>query len=63
MKVLVVGAPGRLTNGSPRDQYRQGPDVGHWLWTVRIARADVAAFMLDQLHATEYLRQAVSLSY
>lgn len=55
--------PGALTNGRRRSVYQHGPKVGHWLWTVRISRADVAAFMLDQLHSTEYLRAAVGLAY
>lgn len=41
--------PGALNNGPRRGVFRQGPRVGHWLWTVGISRADVAAFMLDQL--------------
>jgi putative NADH-flavin reductase len=55
--------PGALTNGRKRGAYRQGPLVGHWLWTVRISRADVAAFMLDQLQSTEYLRAAPGVAY
>jgi hypothetical protein len=42
---------------------RHGPDVGSWLWTVRIARADVAAFMLDQLDDRTYVRRAVGISW
>jgi uncharacterized protein YbjT (DUF2867 family) len=45
----TIVRPGALTSRPGRGRYRQGPRVGHWLWTVRIARADVAAFMLDQL--------------
>lgn len=30
----------------------------HWLWTVRISRADVADFMLNQLSDDRYLRSA-----
>jgi putative NADH-flavin reductase len=54
--------PGALTNGPRRSRYRHGPRVGHWLWTVRISRADVAAFMLDQLEDTRYLRTAVGVA-
>ncbi len=54
--------PGALTNGPRRSRYRHGPRVGHWLWTVRISRADVAAFMLDQLEDARYLRTAVGVA-
>jgi hypothetical protein len=32
--------------------------VGSFLWTVRISRADVADFMLNQLSSDTYLRTA-----
>lgn len=51
----VIVRPGALTNGGKRGIYRHGPAVGHWLWTVRISRADVAAFMLEQLSDDAYL--------
>ena len=53
----IIVRPGALTNGSKRGTYRHG-QVGHWFWTVRISRADVAAFMLDQLGDTPYLRSS-----
>jgi putative NADH-flavin reductase len=53
----TIVRPGALTNGKPRGRYRHGPRVGNWLWTVRISRADIAAFMLDQLADDRYLRQ------
>jgi putative NADH-flavin reductase len=53
----IIVRPGVLTNGPRRGTYRHGR-VGHWLWTVRISRADVADFMLDQLGNTPYLRQS-----
>lgn len=55
--VFLYFMPGVLTNGPRRGTYRHG-QVGHRLWTVRISRADVAAFMLDQLMDTPYLRSA-----
>jgi uncharacterized protein YbjT (DUF2867 family) len=58
----TIVRPGALTNGPRRGRYRQGPRVGHWLWTVRIARADVAAFMLDQLTDIRYLRATVGIA-
>lgn len=59
----VIVRPGMLTNGKKRGAYRHGPQVGHWLWTVRISRADVAAFMLDQLTDDTYLRQTPGVSW
>ena len=53
----VIVRPGLLNNGEKRGRYRHGR-VGSFLWTVRISRADVAAFMLDQLESDTYLRAA-----
>jgi putative NADH-flavin reductase len=58
----TIVRPGMLTNGPQRGQYRHGSRVGHWLWTVRISRADVAAFMLDQLTDRRYVRAAVGVA-
>ena len=52
----IIVRPGALNNGEPRGVARRGRDVGSFLWTVRISRADVAAFMLDQLTHDTYLR-------
>jgi len=54
----VIVRPGVLTNGDKRGHTRQGSHVGSFLWTVRISRADVAEFMLDQLGPGTYLRTA-----
>jgi len=59
----VIVRPGALTNGRERGRYRSGPKVGNWLWTVRISRADVAAFMLKQLTEATYLRSTPGLSW
>ena len=59
----VIVRPGMLTNGERRGRYRHGPDVGNFLWTVRISRADVAAFMLDQLESSAYLGTAVGVAW
>ena len=53
----VIVRPGALTNAPGRGRTRHG-GVGSFLLTVRIARADVADFMLDQLTSDEYLRAA-----
>ena len=52
----VIVRPAALTDGPKRGRLHHGPDVGNWLWTVRISRADVAGFMLDQLTDDAYLR-------
>ena len=54
--------PGALHNGPRRGKFRRGPRVGHWLWTVGISRADVAAFMLDQVSDPQYLGAAVGIA-
>ena len=58
----TIVRPGMLTNGPRRGRYRHGLQVGHWLWTVRISRADVAAFMLDQLTDRRYVRATVGVA-
>ena len=58
----TIVRPGVLTNGPKRGRYRHGARVGHWLWTVRISRADVAAFMLDQLTDRRHVRATVGLA-
>ena len=59
----VIVRPGALTNGPKRGAYRHGPRVGNWLWTVRISRADVADFMLNQVKSDAYLRQSPGVSW
>lgn len=59
----VIVRPGALTNGDPRGRSRHGPHVGSFLTTVRISRADVADFMLDQLTSDTYLRTAVGVCW
>lgn len=57
----VVVRPGALTNGAKRGRYRHGRTVGSLLWTVRISRADVADFMLNQMSDNTYLRAATGV--
>jgi uncharacterized protein YbjT (DUF2867 family) len=45
----VIVRPAALTHGAARHAYRHGPTAGSVVLTRRIARADVAAFMLDQV--------------
>jgi len=54
----VIVRPGALTHGEKRGRVKHGPGIGSLLWTVRVSRADVASFMLDQLESNAYLRTA-----
>jgi uncharacterized protein YbjT (DUF2867 family) len=54
----VIVRPGALNNGDKRGRVQQGRGVGSLLWTVRVSRADVAAFMLTQLGSDAYLKSA-----
>ncbi|HUE89017.1 MAG TPA: SDR family oxidoreductase [Vicinamibacterales bacterium] len=54
----VIVRPGVLTNGDKRGRARHGRHVGSFFGTVRISRADVADFMLNQLASDTYLGTA-----
>jgi len=54
----VIVRPGALNNRPPRGEYRHGPDVGSWILTLGISRADVADFMLRQLSDDTYLHSS-----
>ena len=58
----VIVRPATLTNGPPRGVYRVGADIGSWFVPSRISRSDVAAFMLEQVTGTTYLRKAPGLA-
>ena len=57
----VIVRPAVLTNAPARGKYRHGRNVGNYLWTNRIARADVADFMLKQLTDDDYIGSAVGV--
>jgi putative NADH-flavin reductase len=59
----IIVRPGMLTNGARRRQFRHGFQIGNPLWTVRISRADVADFMLDQVTSDRYLRAAPAVAW
>jgi len=59
----VIVRPGVLNNGNKRGQYRAGHRLGGFLGTVRISRADVADFMLEQLESDMFLRTATGVSW
>ena len=59
----VVVRPGALTDGAARNSWRAGHRIGSLLATVRISRADVARFMLDQASDDSYLGSAVGVCW
>jgi putative NADH-flavin reductase len=59
----VIVRPAALTNGPRKGVYREGMNIGHRFFTVKISRADVADFMLKQLSDDAYLRKALGVSY
>jgi nucleoside-diphosphate-sugar epimerase len=59
----LIVRPGALNNGDKRGRYRHGRHVGSFFVTVRISRADVADFMLNQLASDTYLRTASGICW
>jgi len=58
----TIVRPGAFTNGSITRSYKVGFDGSYKKLQLKIARADVADFMLQQLHSNQYVRKAVSIS-
>lgn len=59
----VIARPTRLTDGPLTGQYRLGEHLPFPLFALpRISRADVAAFLLDQLDKDDYLGKAVTIT-
>ena len=54
----VIARPAMLTNGPPTGAYRVNSPAGK-----KISRADVAAFMLEQVAGDDYVRQTPGISY
>ena len=59
----VIVRPAVLTDGPKRGALRHGRNVGSFLSTVRVSRADVANFMLNQLTDNTYLKGAPGVSW
>ena len=59
----TIVRPAAFTDGDRTGQYRHGFDRHARKLTLKIARADVADFMIRQIIESTYLRQASSLSY
>ncbi|GAB4017764.1 NAD(P)-dependent oxidoreductase [Spirosoma koreense] len=59
----IIARPTRLTNGPLTGQYRLGEHLPFSTFAMpSISRADVAAFLLDQLEADTYVRKAVTIT-
>jgi putative NADH-flavin reductase len=66
---LIVGSkldwtivrPGHLTNGKKHGKYKHGVNLGNYILTKTISRADVASFILSQLSDNTYLRKTVAI--
>ncbi|HEX3033540.1 MAG TPA: NAD(P)-binding oxidoreductase, partial [Thermodesulfobacteriota bacterium] len=58
----VIVRPTILTQGTKTGRYRVGQDLRVGILP-RISRADVADFMIKQLHDNKYLHQAPTISY
>lgn len=59
----TIVRPGALTKGRARGTWRSGRAIGNPLWTVRIARADVARFLLDEVADPHHLRETVAVAW
>jgi len=59
----VIVRPAVLNNAAPRGKYRHAHNLGNFIWTNRIARADVADFMLEQLTDDSYIGSAVAVCW
>ena len=52
----IIVRPAALTNGKQTGAVREGKDIGSFLFTHRISRADVASFMLSEVKDDRYVR-------
>lgn len=59
----TIVRPGALTNGAKTNTYKAGLSENLKNLSLKISRADVAAFLLRQLQETDFVGRAVSISY
>jgi putative NADH-flavin reductase len=59
----TIVQPGRLTNARLTGKYRAGTDAAKGRWFPKVARADVADFMLNALERKQFIREAPGLAY
>jgi putative NADH-flavin reductase len=57
----VIVRPAALTDDQGRGECRSGQDIGSFVTTAKIARADVARFMLDQMAESSNLGSAIGI--
>jgi uncharacterized protein YbjT (DUF2867 family) len=59
----TIVRPGKLTSKLLTGRYRSGPDAAKKRWMPKVARADVADFMLDTLEHNRFIREAPGICY
>ena len=59
----TIVRPPHLTDGPRTGVFQHGEGSGGGAWSLKISRADVAGFMLDQLDRDEYVGRRVGVSY
>lgn len=59
----TIVRPAQLFNGKKKGKYKHGPDVGSYILTKFISRADVAHFMLAQLNDFTYVKKTPAIAY
>ena len=59
----TIVRPGQFTNGKKRGRYKHGANVGNYILTKTISRADVADFILSQLNDITYLHKTPGVTY
>ena len=59
----TIVRPGQLTNGKKIGKYKHGLNVGNYILTKMISRADVAHFILSQLNDKTYVHQTPGITY
>jgi len=55
--------PVRLTSGSAKGKFRTGDVNLHLGLNPRVSRADIAAFIVDELENNEFIKKAVTITY
>jgi len=59
----TIVQPARLTKSRLTGEYRAGPDAAKGRWFPKIARSDVADFMLNAVERKLFIREAPAIAY
>ena len=59
----TIVRPGQLIDGKKRMKYKHGENVGSYILTKMISRADVAHFMLSQINNDMYWHKTPGITY